>query len=461
VQPHRETTLEFHSNRAATGPLIWAQRAIWDVVRWLPPDDITLNQIGHCAVPAGRDLDEVLDALRTLVLRHDSLHTLFEQTPDGPVQHVRADGEIPVGLHELDDRSVDEATAVVGGVLGGVPFRHDRDLPLRLAVLTRDGRPAVIVLVASHLALDGWSFYLVREDLAQLLSAPEEVAAPGQQPLERVLYEASPLGRDREAKALAYWRKHLTAAPAAMIEPASPDPTPELDWARIESGALALATDALAARTGVPGSTVLLAASALLLAAHLGEEQAMIRMIVSTRFQPASRRLIGAFNQNALFPITVADEPVGGYLRRAANAVLIAYAHSEYDPAALDRLIDDVARQRGLEPGGYCFFNDARFGPLTKDTAKPAEPADLADLIQSALPATKVTPLTTDRRPMTANFFQYLNDLSDRAVLTLCVQRGFLGHRGAADFLIGLQTLVVGAATDPDATVRELSSLGA
>jgi hypothetical protein len=455
--------IPFSTGQAAEGPLIWAQVAIWDVFRWLPPDDSTLNLIERCPVPPGHDLAGVRDTLRRLVERHDSLHTVYVQTPDGPRQRVVPEGEIPLWVYDLDDLrdvGLEEAAADLGEALRRPWFDIGADLPLRAAVLLRTGEPLLVLLAASHMAVDGSSLGIVRADLANLLADPPLLIEPGQQPLARGEYERSDLGRRREAKALAFWARHLETIPSSMIERVSDDP-PNLDWGLIQSPALALAANALAARHGVPAATVLLGGTTLQLAAYTGEDDAALRMIVSTRFRPASRGVVAAFNENALFrlpcpPELRRTETVGGLLRRSADAALAAYAHCEYDPRALDTLIAELAERRGVNADGYCFFNDTRFGMLDAEAPAAVRPEDLADRIADLQPATKLHSPVIDRLPKHANFFMFLMDLGETAEIMLSVEHGFFGRRGPLGFLSDLERLLVRAALDDSSTTAAL-----
>ena len=151
--PLHPTTVHFRTGRTAEGPLIWAQLAIWDVFRWLPRHDSTLNLLVRCPVPAGRDLPAVTTALRHLVERHDSLHTVYVDTPEGPRQRVVGEGDIPLQVHDIGDRG-DLATEELGEALRRPWFDIGADLPLRAAILTRDGEPVTVLLAASHMAVE-------------------------------------------------------------------------------------------------------------------------------------------------------------------------------------------------------------------------------------------------------------------------------------------------------------------
>ncbi|MGI5243635.1 condensation domain-containing protein [Dactylosporangium sp. CA-139066] len=455
--------IPFSTGHAAEGPLIWAQVAIWDVFRWLPPGDTSLNLLVTCPVPPGRDLAGTRDALRRLVERHDSLHTVYADTPDGPRQRVVPEGEIPLWVYELDDLGdvgLDEAVAEFGEALRRPWFDIGADLPLRAAVLLRGGEPLTVLLAASHMAVDGWSLNIVRADLANLLADPPLVTEPGQQPLARGEYERSDIGRRREAKALAFWARHLETLPSSMLERVSDDP-PNLDWGLIQSPALALAANALAARHGVPAATALLGGTTLQLAAYTGEDDAALRMIVSTRFRPASRGVVAAFNENALFrlpcpPDLRRTETLDAFLRRSADAALAAYAHCEYAPRALDTLIAEVAERRGITTDGYCFFNDTRFALLDAEAPAAVPQEDLAARIAELQPATKLRSPVIDRLPKHANFFMFLMDLGETAEIMLCVEHGFFGRRGPLGFLSDLERLIVRAALNESATTGSL-----
>lgn len=439
----QDVPLEFRTDRLGTGPLIWGQLAIWDVIQWLPPKDTSLNSLSRWDVPAGLSLDGLLAALRTLIERHDSLHTLYFEGPDGPCQQVVGAGEVIVQVHEIDCGPVDEAAAEIGENVRRIPFDSAVDLPLRPIVLTRSAEPIVVLLAVSHMALDGWSFTIVGDDLVKLMRG-ETLGAPAQQPLARARYEATDLARSREKKALAYWAGHIEGIPSCMIARVSVDRAPDFMWSWLESPALSLAARSLGLRGGVEPGVVLMGATALLLSVYTGEQEAALRTIVSTRFHPASRHLVGAFNQNALFRIGPADETFTEFIVRAGNAALRCYRHSEYNPRKLESMIAEIAQRRGVVPDGYCFFNDTRFAASRPvDAANPAAADAVAAGITQTLAETRITVPSVPNMPKGANFFLFLHDLGEKAVIALCVENGFLASRGPSDFLRDLERLVI------------------
>jgi hypothetical protein len=471
--PQDTVTLEFHAAREGSGPCMRGQTILWGVIQRLPDGGVSLNGLGRCGVPAGRSLEQVLGAVRALVERHDSLRTRFRETPAGLVQHVAGSGELAVAVHEVGsgaapdagtqdgtahddeaDGALDEAAETVGVALRDIAFDHALDLPLRVAVLTRLGRPAAVLIAVSHMAIDGWSGRIVRDDLDDLL-AMRALPAAGQQPLERAAYERTPPARSRADRALEYWRQNYRELPRSMVAAVGAADGPNQTWSMIESPALARAARVLSLRSGVEPGVVVLAATAVLLAGCKGEQEAALTMIVSTRFLAATRRLVGPFNQNGLFRIDVADETADRFLNRAQEAQVRAFYHSEYDPDARDRAMAEIDAQRGITSRGLCFFNDVRLSRPVRDAAAEPREASAASPAEM-LSETRVTTPAERVFPTQSNFFLYLRELDTQAVLTLCVEEGFLPEGGPGAFLREVEGLAVRAATQQDVSIREL-----
>lgn len=71
------------SARDGQAPLTWAQRLQWDDTEWLKPHDHYYNQYRVLAVPEGCGPPELLECLRVVMSRHESLRTRFPLDADG------------------------------------------------------------------------------------------------------------------------------------------------------------------------------------------------------------------------------------------------------------------------------------------------------------------------------------------------------------------------------------------
>ncbi|MEE4496149.1 condensation domain-containing protein [Streptomyces sp. BE230] len=451
--------VRFHEGSSRTGPMTWGQRAIWEVIRWLPPDDDSLNQLGWASVESAT-VAQVCDMVRLLVERHESLRTTYAEHEGGLVQHVASSGEIEFLITELGPGDLPAAVAPLGERIRAGAFDNTAGLPVRAAIGLRAGVPAAVAIAASHVAVDGWSFQIVMDELRALLAAGPDGAAGlherSQQPVDRAGFEASEAGVRRERRTLEYWARQANAIPASMLATTSTPEQLDRDWAHIDSPALALAAHALAGRSGGNTATALLASTALLLASCLGEPEAALRVIVATRFKPEDEELVGAFNQNAIVRLQLADESAEQFLTRTARTALNAYRHTEACPVKMEEQLEAIARRRGITPGGYCFFNDIRFSAEERNVPAPAiDPLKLPAQLEEALARTRLTRPDSEERQSGAKFFLFLDGLRESCALTLCTDPRFLPV-SAGDFLQELEHLMVRAAQSPGTPVGEL-----
>ncbi|MFJ4871405.1 condensation domain-containing protein [Streptomyces sp. NPDC088757] len=451
--------VRFREGHPRTGPMTWGQRAIWEVIRRLPPDDDSLNQVGWAPVGSAT-VAQVCDTVRLLVERHESLRTTYAEQDSGLVQRVAASGEIGFLLSELEPGDLAEAVVPLSEQIRSGAFDNAAGLPVRAAIGLRAGVPVVVAIAASHLAVDGWSFQIVMDELRAVLTAgPASTAGlreRSRQPVDRAAFEASEAGARRERRTLDYWARQADAVPASMLATTSTPRQSDRDWAHIDSPALALAAHALAERGRCNTATALLGSTALLLASYLGESEAALRVIVSTRFKPEDEELVGAFNQNAIVRLQLADESTERFLARAAGTALNAYRHAEACPVKMEEQLEEIARRRGIDPGGYCFFNDIRFSAEERNAPPPViDASKLPTQLEEALARTRLTLPDSEGQQSGAKFFLFLDGLRESCALTLCTDPRFL-PASASDFLRELERLMVWAAQHPGTPVGEL-----
>ncbi len=424
-----------------TGPLCWAQRAMWEVITWLPEGDTSLNLGKRVNVPAGLSLNTVLEAVATLMGRHDSLHTGYMATGEGPEQHVTHEGEQPVIVHDSKGQWTEPEVATLHEELLDGPFPPANWQQLRIAVLTHRSSPHHILLAISHLALDAWSLDIVVGELQSML-VPDPLPLPptAQQPLDRAAFEATPRGQALNEATLAYWSGIVRSAPRSMLEQAA-EPHAAA-WARLTSGELASALLQLADQNRTTASLVLLTSVARLLGQITHQSEAVLRLIVATRFRPESRELVGAFNQNAVFRLPLADSDFADLLRQGSRAAMKAYRNCECDPVALEEAIAAIAYDRGFEADGYCFFNDV------SQMARPAAHAPQAlDWNSPTLVGEFQSPVV----PKGAKFFLNVQQTSAPCQLTLYADRAFIAPY---DPVSVLQELVRQIATEAKVAIE-------
>ena len=436
-------SLTFQGKRSETAPMTWGQRAIWKAIRWLGDDAYYFNIRRIAKIPSGLSTAQVEAVLSAFVSRHEVLRTRFHEEGDGPVQEVWAEGALSLTVADAASGAADDVAAELARELVGLTFRHAEEWPFRCALVLQDGRPAVAVLVFSHLAVDFWGVRELERDLQQLLdgSGPPE---PQWQPLDQARFETEGPGAARGAAAAEYWRRTLHTVPPTLFRTVTGEGRPER-FVRLgmDSPAVAVATTVLAERCQVSTGTVLLAATAAVLGAYTGHDTVALQLIAVNRHDERSRRLVAPMVENALFALNVGDDTFEQTVRRTFLTGMNAYRHAQYDPSAVDEILDE-ARERShgaLNLG--CFFNDKRmhdrWEKLPRTDAGP-------DGVRALLGRTRVTFVGSWER-QDATFFLHTGYAPDTCLLYLLADTELIPRHDIDLLLRAFETLLVDSAT--------------
>ncbi|MFI6700869.1 condensation domain-containing protein [Streptomyces sp. NPDC050509] len=365
----------------------WGQQEMWHkIAQHRPGGFYQLSQI----IPVGepRSLDTVLECLRHLVGRHASLRTTFHEDAGGLFQVIHRDGVLPVRVEEAPGEGRERATAaaLVDGFQEDEPLL-DREFAPRLAVVTRGGAATYLVLVCSHVVLDGHSERVLASELRTLLAAadaPAEAEAEaeartvlppvGHGPAEQAGAEARAKSRRTSARSVAYWRATLADAPPALFpSPTEPSAAAPIWCGRLASEALATA-EATLVRSGLGSGALWLSAVARVLAAHTGRPATTFRLPVSNRFDQALDGYVGNLSQHTVVTVDTAAGTFRELARRVERDLMRAYFHARYDPAELAEATTEIESRRGAPLDLTYLFNDVR-SRNGKPRAAPADPA--------------------------------------------------------------------------------------
>ncbi|MEU6236107.1 condensation domain-containing protein [Kitasatospora sp. NPDC047058] len=385
------------SGRSGTGPATWGQQAIWDAVGRLSPADAPRYNITTAApLDPGLPVPVVLAALTGLLHLHDSLHTRLHQDDAGRLrQTVDPAGRLPV--HTRPGRGGPAELAATGRALhdelAALPFDCAAEWPLRVGLVVADGLARHISLVLSHTAVDGAGMGRLVMDLTELSlgEPPEAVRArrPAQQPLEEAAFQTSERGLKRDANARAHVLRKLRSGPPRLFPPAADDVARPFPNAVLSSPALFRAVDRVAAGHRVSGSSVLLAATAVMTARLSGSPDAVLQVIVNNRFLPGLTTAVSPVAGDGLLHLPDADGEFGAVVRRTHAASIATYRHAYYNKRLLDAEIARLTAGHGPLADRSCIVNDTRDlvpAPATdaaaatgsSDAGDPGDPLDPA-----------------------------------------------------------------------------------
>lgn len=455
AEPTRVVDLGFAAP-GGSAPLTWGQREIWKSLRWLGDNDHYFNSAMMFAVPDERSEAEALDAVRAMVERHEGLRTRFPGYATDPVQRVAAEGHLPVAVHDASAADLEPVTKAVIAALQASSFDHEREWPLRVALVCTEGRPRVLVLVVSHLVVDGTGGWVLWNELTGLLSGERPATREGAWgPLALAEYEQGPAGVRRHESSARRWREDLLAMPTSVFDfPTRTPERPRFHDYTLDSPALAVACTRVADALQATNSTVLLTACAAVLGHWTGHEDVGMHLIVANRWRAEVRATVAAMTENGLFTVGLGGLSFAEAVAATWRAALTSFRTAHYDPFAMDRLVEEVEHERGA----FCereaaFFNDMR--PTDHWEALPPTAPDEAGLAELVAGSTIANTDRQDRLALKA-FFEVLSS-PDRATLLLQVDTAYVGPEEAQRLLRGVETLVVRAAHHP---VR-LADLGA
>ncbi|NUR93256.1 MAG: non-ribosomal peptide synthetase, partial [Nonomuraea sp.] len=206
--------------------LSFAQRRLWFIDRFEGPS-ATYNIPFLLRLTGRLDVDALASALRDVVIRHESLRTVFVVDDGVPAQHVVPAGELRLDL-PLVEASPDEADALVARAVAH-HFELSSEIPVRTTLVRTGPEEHTLVLNIHHIAADGESMVPLTRDLALAYGARLESRAPDWEELpvqyrDYTLWQREMLGDEDDpdsplAVQLEYWRGELAGSPEQLQLP--------------------------------------------------------------------------------------------------------------------------------------------------------------------------------------------------------------------------------------------------
>ncbi len=441
--------------RSGTGPATFGQRHLWTKLAGMEPHTWPQNILQAAPVPAGLTVADVRDAIRELVLRHETLRTRFRRTADGVTQYLSADGEIGCEIWEAAGEDAESTGRRAERELEQTNFDLATNAPMRALIGTLHGAPTVVMIVTSHIATDMLSARLVRQDLADLLAArdkgePDPELPPRRQPLDQAAYEAT-IDPATTTRSLASWRTRLASAPPTMLG-VRPDPPRPREFLRAEltSAALPLAANALGQRHQVTSAVVLMAAEAVLLAHYADADRCALQIAVGNRIAKETTWSAGIVRQHSLAVIDVRRASFAEVVHRTWSAWMHAQRTGVYDTVAVDRVRAEVQTERGVAVTLGSYFNDLRVQTRPDAAASPERILAVADTTRFAW---------AEEYPSDYMEFQLrFEDTMGGTRMSALVDTGAVPRNRVRELLLGIERLLVWQATEGVAADGPLTS---
>ncbi|MEU0518088.1 non-ribosomal peptide synthase/polyketide synthase [Streptosporangium sp. NPDC006007] len=344
--------------RAEYPPLSFAQRRLWVLYRLEGPS-ATYNIPMAWRLSGPLDPDALDAAVRDLVVRHESLRTVFPERDGHPHQLVLDPDRVRV-VTRTERVTEDELSGRLAEAAGH-GFELDREPPLRARVFQVAPQEHVLLLVVHHIAGDEWSDRPLLRDLTTAYQARREGRAPRWEPLplqyaDYALWHRDVLGDgddpdSQQARQLAFWRRTLAGLPEELTLPAD-RPRPRESSHRGGAVGLSLGPELesglrrLARAHGVSMFMVAQAAVATLLHRLGAGEDIPLGAPISGRTDERLEDLVGFFVNSLVLRADLSGAPTfGELLERVREADLAAYEHQDLP---FERLVEAINPARSL-----------------------------------------------------------------------------------------------------------------
>jgi amino acid adenylation domain-containing protein len=334
------------------------QRGLW-FIQQLDADSCAYNMAWPARIESALDAGALHRAFIRLVERHPALRTLFVQDGDGVRLETPQRWDSLLQFRSHDASGWSEA-AVQDAVTAAyrVPFQLQTGPTLRVDLFTTAPDRHVLLVVAHHIAVDGWSMTVLLRDLGALYTAERTGGRAALPALpwtmqDHVAWQRRMLDGPAGAALWQRWRERLSGElPVLELSPGAPR-TRQRAGGRSAAFALdaelSAAVRRLARQQGCTVYVVLLAAYCVLLARGTRSDDLVIGTPMAGRSRDELRDMIGYFVN--LVPLRARVSPgltFAGLLAQLRDTVLAAMDDQDLP---FDLLVERLRPERDASRG--------------------------------------------------------------------------------------------------------------
>jgi amino acid adenylation domain-containing protein len=345
-------------------PLSFAQQRLWFLDRLVPGNPFYVMAFG-LRLEGLLDVRALVDALREVGRRHESLRTTFQAVEGEPRQVVSNEVNLELPLIDLSglepDRRDGELRAL-GRDEARRPFDLERGPLLRGLLARLSDRDHGLLLLLHHIVADGWSMGVLRRELSVLYEAfaegrPSPLPELPVQYADFAVWQRRWLSGETLERQLDYWRRQLAGVPPVLDLPFD-HPRPAVETFRGGIAGFALPEglssrlSALSRGMGATLSMTALAAFDLLLARYTGRDDVVVGSAVANRNRREIEDLIGFFVNVQVLRTDLSGAPTFAELAgRVREMSLAAFAHQDLP---FDKLVEELQLPRDLAHHPLC-----------------------------------------------------------------------------------------------------------
>ncbi|MFJ5309831.1 hypothetical protein [Streptomyces sp. NPDC088350] len=341
----KKHVLSYSNCNAGVYELGWAQGEMLSYIHTRDPDDLLyVTKFG--SLDGGRvDVEGVLAAIRLTYESNDALRTRYVCRDGRWLQEIMGSGDISVA--ELSATSPQLEAAEVVALLGPLS-PEPGEVPVRVAVVTFEGRPTHVYLAIHHASVDNMGAEIACHEICRRSLGLPVLTSSAWQPHQLVEFETSPPGRALAERADGYHRTRFRDLAEFDVPPTDRVVTPLREY-QLTSPAVVVAAQQISRRVNVSALSVTLATYCTVLSARLSKDRFPLALTSGNRFNPKLQMSIAKVAQASSLSVDAAVPTFEEFCRRTNNATLLAYRYGVYDPALMENLYAEMKAEYGKE----------------------------------------------------------------------------------------------------------------
>jgi amino acid adenylation domain-containing protein len=336
-------------------PLSYSQRRLW-FINQLQGSSTEYNMPEALRLRGRLDVDALQRTVQSITDRHESLRTYFGEEQGEPVQIIAPGLTVEIPFADLSGLSETEQQRQVMAFLNNEwyePFDLAHGPLLRVKLLKLAEEDHVLLRTFHHIVSDGWSLgVFMREfrDLYEAYSQGRENPLPDLplQFADFALWQVQGPSEGLLEEDIRFWKEHLAEIPEELEIPRDRERPPLQTFAGDACG-ITLPMEKVAALKQCGRSTLymtLLAAFAVLMHRHSGQDDIVVGSPIANRQDERLEGLIGFFANMLVMRVRV--EPNASFrelLDRVREFALEAYRHQD---VPFERLVEELSVERSL-----------------------------------------------------------------------------------------------------------------
>ena len=319
-------------------PLSHGQQALWFLYQ-TDKDSAAYNVALPLRIRSNINIPMLQNAFQALVNRHPCLRTTFSEHDGQALQKVNQYQIMPFEWIDAASWSEEELQDYVVNAYQK-PFDLENGSPLRVHLLTRPNNETILLLTIHHIVVDGWSIWMLVEELGQLYTLIKD----NRQPILSTLTYSyadfvnwqNQLLNSKGELLWAYWQNQL-AGELPVLQLPTDYPRPNVQSYQGASVHFVITNPLLsqlkqfAQNEKVSFYTLLLAAYQVLLYRYSGQEDILVGSPTTGRTQKEFSDIVGYFVNMVVLRAKFAENlTISDFLKQVQQTVIAALEHQDY-----------------------------------------------------------------------------------------------------------------------------------